>query len=105
MRKVAAENAKLFTDNDIKTAAAIYAEAPGRRTHKYKDPRGFAEFARMLSEHSALGHALTLQDKRAEAAQIYARALDLSPPSALRSAILNQLVVWGSPIGDARPQA
>ncbi len=67
MRKVAAENAKLFTDNDIKTAAAIYAEAPGRRTHKYKDPRGFAEFARMLGEHSALGHALTmsmLQAKR-----------------------------------------
>ena len=50
MRKVAAENAKLFTDNDIKTAAAIYADAPARRTHKYKDPRGFAEFARMLSE-------------------------------------------------------
>ncbi len=51
-----------------------------------------------------LGHALTLQDKCAEAAQIYARALDLSPPFALRSAILNQLDVWGSPIGDARPQ-
>ena len=28
MRKVAAENAKLFTDNDIKTAAAIYADQP-----------------------------------------------------------------------------
>ncbi len=52
-----------------------------------------------------LGHALTVQDKRAEAAQIYARALELSPPSALRTAILNQLDVWGSPIGDARPQA
>ena len=67
MRKIAAENAKLFTENDIKTAAAIYADAPSRRTHKYKDPRGFAEFARMLSEHSALGHALTmsmLQAKR-----------------------------------------
>ena len=60
--KVVAENAKLFTDNDIKTAAAIYAEAPSRRTHKYKDPRGFAEFARMLGEHSALGHALTNVD-------------------------------------------
>jgi tetratricopeptide (TPR) repeat protein len=52
----------------------------------------------------ALGHALTLQDKRAEAAQIYARTLDLSPPLALRSAILNQLDVWGSPIGVARHQ-
>jgi tetratricopeptide (TPR) repeat protein len=52
----------------------------------------------------ALGHALTLQDKRAEAAQIYARTLDLSPPFALRSAILNQLDVLGSPIGIARAQ-
>lgn len=52
----------------------------------------------------ALGHALTLQDKRAEAAQIYARALDLSPPFALRSAIVNQLDVWGLPIGLARHQ-
>lgn len=52
----------------------------------------------------ALGHALTLQDKRAEAAQIYARALDLSPPFALRSAIVNQLDVWALPIGLARHQ-
>jgi cytochrome c-type biogenesis protein CcmH/NrfG len=51
-----------------------------------------------------LGHALTLQDKCAEAARIYSRALDLSPPFALRSAILNQLDVWGSPIGNARAQ-
>jgi cytochrome c-type biogenesis protein CcmH/NrfG len=51
-----------------------------------------------------LGHALTLQDKRAEAARIYSRALGLSPPFALRSAILDQLDVWGSPIGNARPQ-
>jgi cytochrome c-type biogenesis protein CcmH/NrfG len=52
----------------------------------------------------ALGHALTLQDKRAEAAQIYARTLGLSPPFALRSAILNQLEVLGSPIGIARSE-
>jgi cytochrome c-type biogenesis protein CcmH/NrfG len=39
-----------------------------------------------------LGHALTPQDKRAEAARIYSRALDLSPPFTLRSAILNQLI-------------
>ena len=52
----------------------------------------------------ALGHALTLQDKRAEAAQIYAQALDLSPPFALRSAIVNQLDVWGWQSGVARHQ-
>jgi pimeloyl-ACP methyl ester carboxylesterase len=67
MRKVAAENANLFTENTIAEAAAIYADNPTRLSHKYKDPRGFAEFARMLAEHSAQGHALTmsmLQAKR-----------------------------------------
>jgi pimeloyl-ACP methyl ester carboxylesterase len=48
-------------------AAAIYADNATRLTQKYKDPRGFAEFTRMMAEHSALGHALTmamLQAKR-----------------------------------------
>ena len=45
MRKVAAENAKLFTEKSIAEAAAIYADNPTRHSHKYKDPRGFAEFA------------------------------------------------------------
>jgi pimeloyl-ACP methyl ester carboxylesterase len=67
MRKVAAETAQMFTDKDIAEAAAIYADNPTRRTQKYKDPRGFAEFTRMMAEHSAQGHALTmtmLQAKR-----------------------------------------
>jgi pimeloyl-ACP methyl ester carboxylesterase len=67
MRKEAAANAALFTENSIAEAAAIYANGPARQAHKNKDPRGFAEFARMLSEHSATGHALTmamLQAKR-----------------------------------------
>jgi pimeloyl-ACP methyl ester carboxylesterase len=67
MRKEAAANAALFTEHSIAEAAAIYANGPGRQAHKNKDPRGFAEFARMLSEHSATGHALTmamLQAKR-----------------------------------------
>ena len=44
-----------------------YADAPMRQAFKHKDPRGWAEFARMLSEHSAQGHAhtmLNLQLKR-----------------------------------------
>ncbi len=67
MRQEAAANATLFTEHGIAEAAAIYANGPGRQAHKNKDPRGFAEFARMLSEHSATGHALTmamLQAKR-----------------------------------------
>jgi pimeloyl-ACP methyl ester carboxylesterase len=60
MRKVAVENAALFTEKSMAEAAAIYADNPTRMTHKHKDPRGFAEFVQMLSEHSALGHALTM---------------------------------------------
>jgi pimeloyl-ACP methyl ester carboxylesterase len=60
MRAQAAETAKMFTEKSIVEAAAIYADTPTRQSHKYKDPRGYADFARMLSEHSAQGHALTM---------------------------------------------
>jgi pimeloyl-ACP methyl ester carboxylesterase len=67
MRTQAAETSKMFMEKDMAAAAAIYVDTPTRQTHKYKDPRGYAEFARMLAEHSARGHALTmamLQAKR-----------------------------------------
>jgi pimeloyl-ACP methyl ester carboxylesterase len=77
MRKVAAENAKLFTENDIVTAAASYADVPTRQTHKYKDPRGFAEFAHMLAEHSAQGHALTMSMLQAKRPTLWDMEADL----------------------------
>jgi pimeloyl-ACP methyl ester carboxylesterase len=67
MRAHAAETAKLFTEKTMAEAAALYADTPTRQAQKNKDPRGYAEFARMLAEHSAQGHALTmtrLQSKR-----------------------------------------
>jgi len=60
MRKTAAETATMFTDKGMAEAAAIYSDTPTRQPQKYKDPRGFTEFARMLSEHSAQGHSLTM---------------------------------------------
>jgi len=60
MRQLAADTAKMFTEKDIAEAAALYADGPTRQAHKHKDPRGYAEFVRMLSEHSALGHAMTM---------------------------------------------
>jgi pimeloyl-ACP methyl ester carboxylesterase len=60
MRKVAAETSKMFTEKGMAEAAAIYGDGAMRQPHKYKDPRGYAEFMRMLSEHSAQGHALTM---------------------------------------------
>ena len=56
----AADAARMFAEEGIVAAAAKYAEAHGRLPQKYKDPRGHAEFARMLAEHSAEGHALTM---------------------------------------------
>jgi len=67
MKALAAETGKMFADEGIAVAAAKYADAPMRQAFKHKDPRGWQEFARMLAEHSAQGHAhtmLNLQLKR-----------------------------------------
>ncbi len=67
MRKLAEQTAKMFSEKTMAEAAAIYADGVTRHPQKFKDPRGYAEFVRMLSEHSAQGHALTmmmLQAKR-----------------------------------------
>jgi len=60
MKALAAETGKMFAEEGIAAAAAKYADAPMRQAQKHKDPRGHAEFSRMLAEHSALGHAQTM---------------------------------------------
>jgi pimeloyl-ACP methyl ester carboxylesterase len=60
MKALAAETGKMFAEQGIEKAAAAYANAPMRQALKHKDPRGYAEFARMLGEHSAEGHAQTM---------------------------------------------
>jgi len=67
MRAQAAETSKMFIEKGMDAAAVLYTENPTRNTQKYKDPRGYAEFVRMLAEHSAKGHSMTmamLQAKR-----------------------------------------
>jgi pimeloyl-ACP methyl ester carboxylesterase len=67
MKALATEVGNMFMTEGIAAAAAKYADAPMRQTQKNKDPRGYAEFARMLADHSAEGHAhtmLNLQVKR-----------------------------------------
>jgi len=67
MRAQAAETSKMFIEKGMDAAAVLYTDNPTRNTQKYKDPRGYAEFVRMLSEHSAKGHSMTmamLQAKR-----------------------------------------
>jgi pimeloyl-ACP methyl ester carboxylesterase len=60
MKALAAETGKMFAEEGIVAAAAKYADAPMRQAQKNKDPRGHAEFARMLAEHSAEGHSQTM---------------------------------------------
>jgi pimeloyl-ACP methyl ester carboxylesterase len=60
MKALAAEIGKMFAEEGIASTAAKYADAPMRQAQKNKDPRGYAEFARMLAEHSAEGHAQTM---------------------------------------------
>ena len=47
-------------------AAVKYGDGPTRQAHKHKDPRGYAHFVQMLSEHSPLGHALTMLNLQAK---------------------------------------
>ena len=65
-RATSRETAAMFETVDFPTAAARYADGATRQTHKHKDPRGFAEFARMLAEHSPVGHALTMREVQAK---------------------------------------
>jgi pimeloyl-ACP methyl ester carboxylesterase len=65
-RAASRETAKMFETVDFSTAAARYADGATRQTHKNKDPRGFAEFARMLADHSPVGHALTMRELQAK---------------------------------------
>ena len=67
MKAMAAEAAKMFQEHPIEISGANYADAPMRQVYKHKDPRGWQEFRRMMTQHSALGHAMTmlnLQSKR-----------------------------------------
>jgi pimeloyl-ACP methyl ester carboxylesterase len=77
MRKLAANTAKMFTEKGMVEAAAIYGDGPTRNTQKYKDPRGYADFIRMLSEHSAQGHSLTMSMLQARRPTLWDMASDL----------------------------
>ena len=65
-REASRQTARMFETEDLRTASARYADGATRQTHKHKDPRGFAEFAAMLAEHSPVGHALTMREVQAK---------------------------------------
>ncbi len=77
MRKVALEKARMFRDKPMAESAAIYGDGAMRQPQKYKDPRGYAEFIRMLSEHSPQGHALTMERLQARRPTFWDMQADL----------------------------
>jgi pimeloyl-ACP methyl ester carboxylesterase len=77
MRDVAMQTATMFTEKGMAEAAAIYGDGAIRQAHKHKDPRGYAEFLRMLAEHSAQGHALTMAMLQAKRPTLWDMAADL----------------------------
>jgi pimeloyl-ACP methyl ester carboxylesterase len=89
MRKVATETAKMFTEKGMVEAAAIYGDGQMRQAHKNKDPRGYAEFMQMLSEHSAEGHSHTMAQLQAKRPTLW----DLEP--SLKKLSVPLLIVSG----------
>jgi pimeloyl-ACP methyl ester carboxylesterase len=67
----AREFAALFRNAGIEAAALAYASQEMRLPFKAKDPRGWAEFAQRLAEHSAEGHALTMLNVQMRRPSLY----------------------------------
>jgi pimeloyl-ACP methyl ester carboxylesterase len=82
-RAASRETAKMFAQSTMADAAVKYGDGPTRQSQKHKDPRGYAHFVKMLSEHSPLGHSLTmanLQAKRPTLWDMQANLKKFAPP-------------------------
>ena len=76
-RAASRETGKMFASETMAAAAARYGDGPTRQAHKNKDPRGYAEFIRMLSEHSSKGHALVMENLQAKRPTLWDMEADL----------------------------
>ena len=64
--------AALITSEGMAAFAEKYAYGPSRVQFENKDPRGFAEFKRLLADHSAIGAANTQLGCQRERPSLYA---------------------------------
>lgn len=76
-------------EDGMEAFAAKYSLGPTRVQFLNKDPRGFAEFATQLADHSAIGAAHTQQEIQKERPSIY----DLEPQ--MRKLTVPTLIVTG----------
>lgn len=70
--------ASAIASSGMAAFAERYAFGPTRVQFQNKDPRGFAEFQRMLAEHSALGSANTQKGVQRERPSLYALTDEMS---------------------------
>ncbi|MCC5980016.1 MAG: alpha/beta hydrolase [Salinarimonas sp.] len=70
-RKSSGEAADQFEKLGTEEFAKIFALAPARIPFLLKDPRGHAEFIRMLGEHSAAGSARTMRGVQMRRPSLY----------------------------------
>jgi pimeloyl-ACP methyl ester carboxylesterase len=69
--------AAFISEQGMQAFAEKYAYGPTRVQFENKDPRGFAEFKRMLAEHSALGSANTQLGVQRERPSLYDLVADM----------------------------
>ena len=72
------ELAKSMLDKGMAHIAATYGHGPSRLQLKDKDPRGFAEFVRQFSEHSAQVSANTMLGYQARRPSLYDLTADMA---------------------------
>jgi pimeloyl-ACP methyl ester carboxylesterase len=77
--------AAAFADEGAAKVAERYAVGPARVQFQNKNPRGWAEFARALAEHSSLGSELTMRGVQAARPSLYALTDELA---AVRTPVL-----------------
>src|SRR5690349_16944997 len=70
-------NAEFIRREGMAKFAATYGHGPTRVQLQNKDPRGFAEYARQLAEHSATGSANTMAGYQARRPSLYDLVEDL----------------------------
>ena len=74
--------AKTMLEEGMPKLAATYGHGPARLQLQAKDPRGFAEFVRCFSEHSALGSANTMLGYQARRPSLYDLTAEMARISA-----------------------
>jgi pimeloyl-ACP methyl ester carboxylesterase len=70
--------AKTMIEEGMAKVAATYGHGPARLQLQAKDPRGFAEFIRNFSEHSAQGSANTMLGYQARRPSLYDLTADMA---------------------------